>query len=509
MSLDQTIRYSTPDFSGSNFLNPYGVYDYLIVPDSIVSNASDPNSPFIPAVLDSSFVSTADGGVWKMNAAGVWVEQYTYAQFSPSVPDPFIRNQLDVTTIEPNISNSPNIGVVLPATSDSVNLGVSGSLTNLQLLGDGSVISESATAAHIVADGVGGQVTYGPAAITAVTSLSIVGNTGLSLGCNSNDVSIVPAVGNVIATGTAVTITSSSNDINIHSGNNNILNATGSNELKVGGTTYLNTQSGAIQALVPIQSTISGAPQYSSGADTATGVESATGRVNVYASSTQVLSASTSSLFVGSNIINGPSGSAAFPGYGFATDTTSGLYLPAAGSCALSAGGIAKWTVAAANSTSAATILPSVANTYNLGSAGADWANIYSQNVLNVVSDVRMKKDISELSDQLGLSFIESLKPVSYKWKDEHVDKKLHFGFIAQDLEETLKRGFHVNESNLVTHHEDIDKYTVSYEELIAPMVKCIKELSSKVSKLELETALLRSRVREIESMDGDESVED
>ena len=93
-------------------------------------------------------------------------------------------------------------------------------------------------------------------------------------------------------------------------------------------------------------------------------------------------------------------------------------------------------------------------------------------------SDRRYKQNILPLESALQL--IDSINPVSYTTRDE---SKRKYGFIAQDLYTTPP------EPNidiaLVEYTEDSDDYGVRYTELIAPLVKAIQELSTKVQALE------------------------
>lgn len=89
-----------------------------------------------------------------------------------------------------------------------------------------------------------------------------------------------------------------------------------------------------------------------------------------------------------------------------------------------------------------------------------------------VVSDRRAKKDI-EASD-LGLDFIQSLKPVSYRLKTGN--GRLDYGFIAQDVEQALDGRV----TNMVTRENDkIKTYKLRASDIIAPAVRSVQELSA------------------------------
>ena len=86
-----------------------------------------------------------------------------------------------------------------------------------------------------------------------------------------------------------------------------------------------------------------------------------------------------------------------------------------------------------------------------------------------------MKKNIS--TSDLGADFINSLNPIKFNWKKSFGDDtKKHYGFLAQEIKET-------GLSDSVTGEEG--EMGMNYNDLIAPMVKAIQELSAKVEALE------------------------
>jgi hypothetical protein len=134
------------------------------------------------------------------------------------------------------------------------------------------------------------------------------------------------------------------------------------------------------------------------------------------------------------------------------------------------------------------------------------WGNS-SNNVYNCVytswsnvSDCRDKTDIVPLNSCYGVSFIKKLSPVSYKWdnRETYVRKcnytygqkdgrlkseKCHYGFLAQDIKTSIE------ELNItfdaLGHDPNKDAYRLTYEELIAPLVKAVQELTERVEILE------------------------
>ena len=126
-------------------------------------------------------------------------------------------------------------------------------------------------------------------------------------------------------------------------------------------------------------------------------------------------------------------------------------------------------------------------------------------------SDERDKTDIENFD--VGLSFINQMQPVTYKWdkrswylpKDENgnvtdeditkvtpdgskKDDKTQVGFLAQDVEPLEKEiGFANNSKDMlfVNLTEDETRYGMQYERLVTVLVNAVKELSAKVEALE------------------------
>jgi hypothetical protein len=106
-------------------------------------------------------------------------------------------------------------------------------------------------------------------------------------------------------------------------------------------------------------------------------------------------------------------------------------------------------------------------------------------------SDVRLKEEI-ENSD-LGLEFVNQLRPVSYKLKDDPKHQK-GYGFIADEVEELIGLG-----SSLVYFEPDwkmgdITGFkTVHYPSYISVLTKAVQELSAKVDAMQEEITALKA----------------
>jgi len=102
-------------------------------------------------------------------------------------------------------------------------------------------------------------------------------------------------------------------------------------------------------------------------------------------------------------------------------------------------------------------------------------------------SDLRLKEEVA--NSDLGLAFINQLRPVSYKLKADPKHQK-GYGFIAQEVEALIG-----GDSSLVYHEPDwkvgdeTGFKTIHYPSYIAVLTKAVQELSAKVTALEANNA--------------------
>ena len=144
----------------------------------------------------------------------------------------------------------------------------------------------------------------------------------------------------------------------------------------------------------------------------------------------------------------------------------------------------------------------------NLGSAAYSYDAVWAADGAFNVSDRRIKEDITSLS--LGLEFINKLNPVSYKKKDKEAVydgdrltqraityKRKHAGLIAQEVKQVMDdMGIDSNDfSGYVDANvnEGVDKLFLRYEEFIAPIVKAVQELSTKLDTMQTEIKNLKA----------------
>ena len=142
---------------------------------------------------------------------------------------------------------------------------------------------------------------------------------------------------------------------------------------------------------------------------------------------------------------------------------------------------------------------------YNLGASTNRWNTVYAVNGTINTSDATEKEGITDL--QPGMDAVMKLRPVSYTWKEESIDRKqIHFGFLAQDLLEILPE--------IVATHEwkadpksgtmewvPVEKLGVNYSELIPVLTNALQEQQRMMEAQNKTIAQLSSRLAEIEAI--------
>lgn len=125
-------------------------------------------------------------------------------------------------------------------------------------------------------------------------------------------------------------------------------------------------------------------------------------------------------------------------------------------------------------------------NTLDLGASTSRWDDIYATNTTIQSSDERMKDEI--IDSPIGLSFINDLRPVQYKWKDydDKTFSRKHYGLIAQEVEQVLSdNDINTNDFAPLVYDEESDRYGMRYGEMVGILIKAVQELSAKVEALE------------------------
>ena len=125
-------------------------------------------------------------------------------------------------------------------------------------------------------------------------------------------------------------------------------------------------------------------------------------------------------------------------------------------------------------------LAPVVDNVISVGASSYRWSVVYATNGTINTSDEREKRDIVDSS--LGLDFVNSLRPVSYRWRSGPNGDTQFFGLTAQEVDAVAPPG------TAFVSKENPDSWGLSYGEFTAPMIKAIQELDARI--LELEAAL-------------------
>ena len=126
-------------------------------------------------------------------------------------------------------------------------------------------------------------------------------------------------------------------------------------------------------------------------------------------------------------------------------------------------------------------------NQVRIGNTAITYAG--TQVAWSVTSDSRWKENIQP--SNLGLNFINDLKPVSYTRKNDDT-KKVEYGIIAQELEASLNK-FGANTNGIITK-DDQGMYSVRYNDLLAPMIKAIQEQQAMIEELKAEIQTLKNK---------------
>jgi hypothetical protein len=112
---------------------------------------------------------------------------------------------------------------------------------------------------------------------------------------------------------------------------------------------------------------------------------------------------------------------------------------------------------------------------YIASTGGADKYYLYGNGTYTTVSDVRLKKNISTVTDTY-LNKVKDLRIVNYHWNDQEDSSPLEFGMIAQEVEEIIPSIVHEGRE-----HEDNIKYKgIQASVLPYILIKAIQELNTK-----------------------------
>lgn len=134
---------------------------------------------------------------------------------------------------------------------------------------------------------------------------------------------------------------------------------------------------------------------------------------------------------------------------------------------------------------------------------GSSAVTTYAFGAVQDRSDIRDKADVKDT--ELGLEFINKLRPVDFKWdyRDDYIEydeddnpiklnkdgskkrERFHHGLIAQEVQEVISEtgiDFGGFQDHSINGGNDV--LSIGYTELIAPLIKAVQELSAEVKEL-------------------------
>ena len=146
----------------------------------------------------------------------------------------------------------------------------------------------------------------------------------------------------------------------------------------------------------------------------------------------------------------------------------------------------------------------SINNAFTFGCGSLDSRIAFGATSITAPSDQRLKEDIQD--DTAGLSFINDLRPVTYKWRKEkdipeemrtHVagsekrykNDKVNHGFIAQEVKQAIDNHPELKDGFDMWQEEDTldGRQRIAEGALIPMLVKAIQELKARIEVLENE----------------------
>lgn len=158
-------------------------------------------------------------------------------------------------------------------------------------------------------------------------------------------------------------------------------------------------------------------------------------------------------------------------------------------------------------------LLPLTDNAYHVGDSSRRWRAIWATDTTINSSDLEAKDDLAD--SDLGLGFIEALRPRRYRWKD---GARPHYGLVAQEVKQALDSigagdfagyvnpavGEMRNDPDDCPYHQDpeliqdceewhrhqnwlrtTNTLGLRYGEFIGPLIAAVQELSERVKVLE------------------------
>lgn len=163
--------------------------------------------------------------------------------------------------------------------------------------------------------------------------------------------------------------------------------------------------------------------------------------------------------------------------------------------------------------------IPATTAKTTLGTTSYRWYGLYSSQACNTSSDERLKSNIIPMNSELATflsgdnsnifeNIFSLLKPVAFSSNvedgTEH-EGRMHFGFIAQEVEKALEEnGLDEKATSFVTHSfwtdeetgEEKDEYSLRYEEFIALNTHMIQKQQKEIDDLKKQIEELKTLVK-------------
>lgn len=116
------------------------------------------------------------------------------------------------------------------------------------------------------------------------------------------------------------------------------------------------------------------------------------------------------------------------------------------------------------------------------------------------VSDMRLKRDVSDLPAGAGLALMMKLRPVTYHWRKPEASPMPEIGFLAQDVEKILPSIVTTGGTERVVKADGTVETVegtkaISYATLVVPLVKAVQELKAENDRQALELKILREMI--------------
>ena len=151
-------------------------------------------------------------------------------------------------------------------------------------------------------------------------------------------------------------------------------------------------------------------------------------------------------------------------------------------------------------------------STVTIGSGAGKIYNSFTSNATwTQTSDERLKTNIQD--DNLGLSFINRLNPVTYNWKaSNQIDESLPYYKEENERDtDTVMHGLVAQQVKTALDAENVDTFAgwiegvdgvqgISREMFVSPLINAVQELSAKVDALETENTAIKARLDALEA---------